>query len=68
MYDFTAVGDVVNTAARLQSHAAGGEVVISSRLAGHLDTDFGVPERLELRGKQEAVDVHRIRWFAESPV
>ena len=29
--DFTAIGDVVNTAARLQAAAAGGEIVMSSR-------------------------------------
>ena len=33
VHDFTAVGDVVNTASRLQGHAAAGEVVLSARLA-----------------------------------
>ena len=67
VHDFTAVGDVVNTAARLQSHAAGGEVLISARLARLLPEPPGVPEVVELKGKQEPVDVRRVRWFASHP-
>lgn len=64
MHDFTAVGDVVNTAARLQGHAAGGEVVLSARLARHLPAPLGEPELLELKGKQEPFEARRVRWFA----
>ena len=32
--DFTAIGDVVNTAARLQGAAASGEIVMSERVHG----------------------------------
>ena len=64
VHDFTAVGDVVNTASRLQSHAAGGEVVLSARLARLLPEPVGVPDSLVLKGKQEPVDVRRVRWFA----
>ena len=66
MHDFTAVGDVVNTASRLQGHAAGGEVVLSARLARLLADPVGVPEQVVLKGKQEPVDAHRVRWFPAS--
>jgi adenylate cyclase len=63
VHDFTAVGDVVNTASRLQGQAASGEVVLSARLADHLDEPVGVPERLTLKGKSEPFDVYRAAWF-----
>jgi adenylate cyclase len=63
--DFTAVGEVVNTASRLQAEAAGGEVLVSARLAAHLDTAPGEPEELQLRGRREPLLAHRVRWFTD---
>jgi adenylate cyclase len=64
VHDFTAIGDVVNTASRLQAEAAGGEVVVSARLAALLDQPPGQLEHLEIKGKQDPVAAHRVRWFA----
>lgn len=64
VHDFTAVGDVVNTASRLQGHAAAGEVLLSERLAHLLPEPIGLPEQLVLKGKQQLFDARRVRWFA----
>lgn len=50
LHDFTAVGAVVNTAARLQSHAAGGQVVMSAAVAAQLSDPVGREAVLELKG------------------
>ena len=60
VHDFTAIGDVVNTASRLQSHAAGGEIVVSARLARYLDEPLGDVEALVAKGKAEPVSAHRV--------
>ncbi len=54
--DFTAIGDVVNTASRLQGSAAAGQIVLSERLFGRLsDRDSATAANtIELKGKQEA--------------
>jgi adenylate cyclase len=64
--DFTAIGDVVNTAARLQSNASSGEVLVAERLARFLDEPVGALERVAVKGKHEPVAAQRARWF-ETP-
>jgi adenylate cyclase len=53
--DFTAIGDVVNTAARLQAAAASGEIVMSSRVHERAGERVSGAEmrQLELKGKSE---------------
>ena len=60
LYDFTAVGDVVNTASRLQGQAAGGEVVLSDRVAAGLPQPVGDRVELDLKGKSEPQVAFRV--------
>ena len=61
--NFTAIGDVVNTAARLQTSALAGQIVVSSeiyaRAAGHCPEAEAVS--LSLKGKSEPVRAHVIQ-------
>jgi adenylate cyclase len=60
--DFTALGDTVNTAARLTDHAGAGEILISAEAAGagSLQTTGLERRTLELRGRQQSLDA----WVA----
>ncbi len=60
VFDFTAVGDIVNTAARLQGEARGGEVMISSRVESALPTSVGARVEVILKGKSAPEVAYRI--------
>ena len=65
LYDFTAVGDVVNTAARLQGEAGGGEIVLSERVAAGLaDPEPGEAISLHLKGKAQPLPAYRVSGAA----
>ncbi len=57
--DLTALGDTMNTAARLSSQARAGEILVtrSTYTAAGWDTSQLEHRQLELRGKTEAIDV-----------
>jgi adenylate cyclase len=59
MSDITALGDSVNTAARLASNAKPGEVLVSMETAQVIDTDLKDCETriLKLKGREEPVEV-----------
>ena len=61
--DFTALGDVVNSTARLASLAAAGELLVSTDAASHARlTADGLERRaVEVRGREEGLEVLVIR-------
>ena len=60
LYDFTAIGDVVNVASRLQGQAAGGEIMLSERVASGLPSPVGTRLQLSLKGKSEPQTAYRV--------
>jgi adenylate cyclase len=61
--DFTALGDVVNTTARLASEAAAGEVLVSTQAAAAADLDSRSMEHrmLKVRGRTDTIEVITLR-------
>lgn len=61
--DFTAVGDTVNTAARLQGHAQAGEVVLCEEVYREVADQHpdAVAHRIEIRGRDAPVDIRVLR-------
>jgi adenylate cyclase len=67
--DYTVVGDAVNTAQRLMTNAAGGQVLISESTANRLGKSFDLerlPE-LKVKGRNEAVPVFSVGWAEKPP-
>jgi adenylate cyclase len=61
--DFTALGDAVNTTARLAGQAAAGELLVSVDAASAGGLDLGSFERrtLAVRGRSDAIEVLAVR-------
>jgi adenylate cyclase len=61
--DFTAIGDITNTAARLQASARGGEILMCEATYEAVAGAYPVaePQQLQLKGKRSTVQSFRIR-------
>ncbi len=62
--DYTAIGDVVNIAARLEAKAEKGEILIGPATKERLSALYEVALRglVNLDGKKEPLDVYRVEW------
>ena len=60
--DYTAIGDAVNTAARLESKAGPGEILVSEAVYEHLRDRVNMEyvEKMQLKGKKERINVYRV--------
>lgn len=68
--DYTAIGDTVNTASRLEGKALGGQVVISETLYRSLyeRIDAEPLGAMELKGKAEPLQVYSVLGFSEEKI
>ena len=66
--DYTAIGDTVNTAARLESRAGAGEILISRAVYECLKDRITVEEvgEMTLKGKSNAVMTYRVIGLKEN--
>lgn len=62
--DYTAIGDAVNLAARLEKRAEPGQIIISRHTLDAIGSEFPVRQcdRIMVKGKQESVEIYEVLW------
>jgi adenylate cyclase len=62
--DYTAIGDAVNLAARLEKRAESGQIIISRSTLDAIGPRFPVRtcDRIMVKGKQESVEIYEVLW------
>jgi adenylate cyclase len=62
-FDYTAIGDTVNIASRLESSAPAGEIYIAQTTFSELRGEFPCAElRIAVKGRDEPLDCLRVLW------
>ncbi|HEX2385965.1 MAG TPA: adenylate/guanylate cyclase domain-containing protein, partial [Candidatus Binatia bacterium] len=68
--DITAIGDVVNLAARLEAKTRAGEILLSAEVYGKVAADYGgiAEELLALKGFKDPVAAYRLQARSDLPL